>query len=624
MQQYFNNVTNKNGGAISGAFVTVRDEDGNLATIYSDDGVTTQSNPVSTDAKGEFSFYADDGTYTITVTGARIGTSTKTISLTSNDFLQLGTGAVTRTKQDKMRERVSVKDFGAAGDWNGTTGTDDTTAFTACRSYCRTNNKAMYIPAGSYRLTASLSLGTDAGGFPYSGFDFEGDGAECTELVLDYDGANGLDINPGTGGYTAFANSSIGGFRITVPTGRVVNVPLYVKNSYNDRIHDIHVYVPASCADASFIGVRVSGACYFNKFENIWVENHTGTANAASKAFYIGNGLADVGVSGANTSVNTFINCRAYGFGVNWDTIYANSTTFVNCDSETAITRNWRDLSTIGSQYINCWEEGGPSTSATFDRSSAVFQADGSTITGSASDQVLIKGGLWDDIEVDYAYHVRILAAFNNLTVGTNAEDVEADNLKDAGTLTGASNDVRYRQRKTSPVIRNVTNIGSRRVGWQFGGTTGPAELLLNYSSDDLQLSAYRTDGSSAFRGWKQATDATGGWALYSWFTGAAIGSESPTQLMRANISAVSFYVAIFPSADNAKDIGEPATRFANVYANKIRPGAGTVIWTADAGTPEGSVTAPVGSLYTRTDGGAGTTLYVKESGSGNTGWVAK
>lgn len=33
---------------------------------------------------------------------------------------------------------------------------------------------------------------------------------------------------------------------------------------------------------------------------------------------------------------------------------------------------------------------------------------------------------------------------------------------------------------------------------------------------------------------------------------------------------------------------------------------------------------APVGSLFTRTDGGASTTLYVKESGTGNTGWVAK
>ena len=42
------------------------------------------------------------------------------------------------------------------------------------------------------------------------------------------------------------------------------------------------------------------------------------------------------------------------------------------------------------------------------------------------------------------------------------------------------------------------------------------------------------------------------------------------------------------------------------------------------AGTPEGAVTAPVGSTFMRSDGGAGTCFYVKESGTGNTGWVAK
>lgn len=41
-------------------------------------------------------------------------------------------------------------------------------------------------------------------------------------------------------------------------------------------------------------------------------------------------------------------------------------------------------------------------------------------------------------------------------------------------------------------------------------------------------------------------------------------------------------------------------------------------------GTPEAAVTAGVGSIFLRTNGGAGTTLYIKESGAGNTGWVAK
>ena len=61
-----------------------------------------------------------------------------------------------------------------------------------------------------------------------------------------------------------------------------------------------------------------------------------------------------------------------------------------------------------------------------------------------------------------------------------------------------------------------------------------------------------------------------------------------------------------------------------NFYATNFRPGGGTVTWTSGAGTPEGVVTAAVGSLYTRTDGGVNTTLYVKQTGTGNTGWAAK
>jgi len=41
-------------------------------------------------------------------------------------------------------------------------------------------------------------------------------------------------------------------------------------------------------------------------------------------------------------------------------------------------------------------------------------------------------------------------------------------------------------------------------------------------------------------------------------------------------------------------------------------------------GSPEGVVMSNPGSLFLRTDGGSGTSLYVKETGTGNTGWVAK
>ena len=61
---------------------------------------------------------------------------------------------------------------------------------------------------------------------------------------------------------------------------------------------------------------------------------------------------------------------------------------------------------------------------------------------------------------------------------------------------------------------------------------------------------------------------------------------------------------------------------FMNAYTELLRgsPGRAFIMW--GAGDPETVVAAPVGSLFSRTDGGAGSTLYVKEGGgNGNTGW---
>lgn len=47
--------------------------------------------------------------------------------------------------------------------------------------------------------------------------------------------------------------------------------------------------------------------------------------------------------------------------------------------------------------------------------------------------------------------------------------------------------------------------------------------------------------------------------------------------------------------------------------------------WSSGAGDPNGVVTGNVGDLWSRTDGGAGTSLYVKEAGNKTTaGWVGK
>lgn len=49
---------------------------------------------------------------------------------------------------------------------------------------------------------------------------------------------------------------------------------------------------------------------------------------------------------------------------------------------------------------------------------------------------------------------------------------------------------------------------------------------------------------------------------------------------------------------------------------------AGFFYW--GEGDPENVVTAPAPAIYINRSAGASTTLYVKESGTGNTGWIAK
>lgn len=69
-------------------------------------------------------------------------------------YLPQGANAVATTVQAKLYESVSVMDFGAVGD--GTT--DDTTAVQNALSYAATANAPLYIPEGTYLLTAAITV----------------------------------------------------------------------------------------------------------------------------------------------------------------------------------------------------------------------------------------------------------------------------------------------------------------------------------------------------------------------------------------------------------------------------------------------------------------------------------
>jgi hypothetical protein len=93
------------------------------------------------------------------------------MALTLPKFQQDGTGAVNRDFTDKLKEFVSVKDFGAVGDGV----TDDTAAFQTASI----TGKPFYVPTGDYRLTSGFSLS--------SGQRMYGDGPAKSTLIVDGD-----------------------------------------------------------------------------------------------------------------------------------------------------------------------------------------------------------------------------------------------------------------------------------------------------------------------------------------------------------------------------------------------------------------------------------------------------
>jgi hypothetical protein len=124
----------------------------------------------------------------------------------SATFIQAGTGAVTRTAQSKMREFVSVLDFGAVA---GSSAATNNAAFAAALLYCTISGKRLYVPAGTYALSQSLSTSGNLHLF--------GDG---DSTVLDFSGtvsggSYGLNISGSLDALPAISNAYKGNLSIT-------------------------------------------------------------------------------------------------------------------------------------------------------------------------------------------------------------------------------------------------------------------------------------------------------------------------------------------------------------------------------------------------------------------------
>lgn len=142
-----------------------------LATYTTAAASTPNANPVILDSRGEASIFFSAANYKIVVKdsldstiwtqdnlpGDAAATIVANLAASSGSsligYLPAGTGAVPTTVQGKLRESVSVKDFGATGDGV----TNDHAAFAAAIAAVASTGQAIYVPAGTYVISSALT-----------------------------------------------------------------------------------------------------------------------------------------------------------------------------------------------------------------------------------------------------------------------------------------------------------------------------------------------------------------------------------------------------------------------------------------------------------------------------------
>jgi hypothetical protein len=123
-------------------------------------------------------------------------------------FINNGTGADARTAQDKMRDTVSIRDFGAVGDGI----VDDTMAIQAAYNAATGTGLTVYWPKGSYKTSAAIRVKSNTSTI----FD---DGAVMTPVAL----------------------ASFAVINITVPTTYAFGYALFINENFGTATFDENI-----------------------------------------------------------------------------------------------------------------------------------------------------------------------------------------------------------------------------------------------------------------------------------------------------------------------------------------------------------------------------------------------
>jgi hypothetical protein len=466
--------------------------------------------------------YVETDSVTVTFTaGLHVGalvkfTTAQTLSSGVTDsslvtYNEGGIGAVDTTVQNKLRETVSVKDFGATGDGV----TDDLAAFNAAVA---NGIYPIYVPDGTYELSAQPN----------------------TNIDVYFDLSAGATINVSA---TQFFPRQYGITSSSAPLLKKINFA--AMQPVEDSGYYIYPQAPQVKLD----------------LVNQWGEYDSGTGDRTQ--------VAQNYWSILNSGKGDCYNFYSASGALPW--------------SGAGAAIDWGDRNSTGL---------GNGQVTALDDNVNLYGFGDVVVTDNAKDNVAMFG------------HVTFLSRSGTDTVGYSVPRV--------GNLLASNG--------TSPIDAGYVFSGRAFVSLDLTAGINSSNAAIALSAfQNIAWNASLSPGNGKFSTQNVGTTTTG------WNGSYLKTTVNGVEVFGLRQTFIEPHVDIYPKTDATLDIGASSFRFDNTYSKNFRPGNGVPIWTSGVGDPNGSVTAEVGSMYTRVDGGAGTTLYVKESGTAtNTGWVAK
>jgi hypothetical protein len=275
-------------------------------------------------------------------------------SASTLSFTQAGTGAVTRTVDSKLKDLISVKDFGAVGDGVA----DDTAAIQAAINAARTQNSVVYFPPNNtsqiYKITAPLTCNgpiSIIGAGPQA-VTIWAQGFSAGQFILDFNLPAATNYFFDIHGITLRSNNG-------APNG------LRLKNTSYCTIKNLQIYNVAN-------GVEISGSnCFSNFFENLACYQVSG--RSVRFASFTGGGHY------------TFSHCTFtgnYGFEVD-SASGITQLAFVSCNFEQCVSNSFYTLGTVqGLSFVGCRTEGLDGSSDFLIYPSAGNKVTGLSVTG--------------------------------------------------------------------------------------------------------------------------------------------------------------------------------------------------------------------------------------------------